>query len=535
MNRPGTLRKIAAVVFVAFALASAGCGDAITAGDSERPWWDGDNGGWPGEEPDEQERPPSEPEPAFVFSAPAASARFVWIANETRGTVARVGFDTGALRISTSRVGARPGALVASRNEDMALVLNEGSDSVSIVRVSEAGEDTVEFVEGIPGANRLVMDESGEFAAIWFDAREQESGDPFGPLAEVGLLRLDRTPAELHVLSVGVGIQDARFRDAGGELLVFTDEGVSRVDAPTVTSDRFIPPVRVAAEGEELLFGDDREFVVSSSGASVMVRNPDDPVLRVVDLRTEAIAELVFDAPLTDVDAIPGAGQAVALDGSDTVWLFDTAAFELGERVERTGIALDGLGARFATVSPDGEVMAISGGVGELWLALVSLDGDVRVFNLRKGVRTVSFSPDSRSVVVIHNKLPGEPVAGEPEADLLAKSWAYSVVDVESGATKLVRTEAEPTQAVADDATRSLFLRVVSEPRGIHHVEWFDLESFDSRRIEFNGVPDAIGLIPGVHTLYVSQTHDLGRIALLDIITGELREITGYELNALIE
>jgi hypothetical protein len=63
----------------------------------------------------------------------------------------------------------------------------------------------------------------------------------------------------------------------------------------------------------------------------------------------------------------------------------------------------------------------------------------------------------------------------------------------------------------------------------------FNFDSLIHEEIELKSNAEDLGVLPGRPTVYISQTHDLGRISFYDTDSGEVQTITGFELNAAIE
>jgi len=77
------------------------------------------------------------------FQPPVGSENYVFVVNTTLGTVAKI--DPGALsniEVSSIPVGTRPTILYTIPGSDTAVVLNEGSKSISVI-VASPGQDVV--------------------------------------------------------------------------------------------------------------------------------------------------------------------------------------------------------------------------------------------------------------------------------------------------------------------------------------------------------------------------------------------------------
>ena len=489
-----------------------------------------DSGGRPVDPPDFENE-------AFELGTPTASLNFVWIANTTRGTVAKVAVRAGAISIETLRVGADPRSIVATPDDDLALVLNYDSDTLSIIRADVAPDSDEAFtVDILPRSNRVALAPNADAAFVWYDNRSAEEDDAPGELSTLSFVSLD-DPPEVAQLSVGFNIREVVFSADGAEAFVVTDDGISRVVMADVAGDGFVPPYPVAFPGEDIRVGADREIVVAEAYNLGLVRIGERATLRLVDLEGDALRDLDLPARATDVDVVPGTPFAlVSTRGTDALGVFDMAEFRADAIAPLSWIELGAQPGGQTVVSEDGQrVLAFSAVENSPLVSIVDLQTrGVQTINLRKGVLSAALSPDGRTAVVYHSKAPGTPVAGEPEDEILAKSYAFSIVNMDTGNSKLVRTNAQPGELVFSESGDQAFILIADDQTGVSELEWVDLRTFATTRIDFAELPQHVGLVPGTGMVFISQFHDLGRIAFLDLESGEIREVTGFELNSLI-
>lgn len=476
---------------------------------------------------------------AFDLTTPTASANFVWIANTTRGTLAKVAVTDGAIRISTVRVGAEPTVIVTDPNDDLALVLNRGSATVSVVRAGVAGEDdTVQTVDVVENANRLSLSPDAAVAFAWYDNRAAELGDAPGSLTELSAIMTADGDGRVFQISVGLNVREVRYSSDGSEAFILSDDGVSRLRLDTLDGDRFVPPIAIAEPGEDIPLSEGREILVADAVDLALVRIGDRSALRLVDLVGGDVRDLDLPEPPTDIDLVPGSSFAIlSMRDREEIGILDMDAFRDGELAPIDWLELEGQPAGQTVLSPAGDdLLVFSAAADSERLSIVDLvTSEVRTLNLRKGVRGAVISPDGRSAIVYHSKEPGEPIAGEPEEDIIAKSHAFSAIAIDTGITKLVRTDAQPGEMTFDLDGGNAFILAADEATGTRALEWVDLRTFRSTHFEFDRTPEHVGVVPGAGLIYVSQIHDLGRIAFIDVATGEVREITGFELNGLID
>ena len=527
----GTRRIVRAVAALLLMAGLGACGDRLIYDDfeGEAPQVDA-----PGADGEGRQEPPPASAP-LTLTAPAASPSFVFVANTTRGTLAKIALDGAAIRIATLRVGASPTRVLASVSEDIALVLNEGNDSVSVVEAAPIGlDDRVRTVEVIPGCNALALSPSGETAFAWYDNRVASTTRALGSVSEVSVFRVAEETERAWQVSVGIGIREVLFSDDGERAYIVTEEGVSTLVLDDLSGDTFVPPVALRPADEPAPAFDTIEVVLERTRDLAVVRLPFRAIARVVDLASGAIVDTPLPAVPTSVDVVAAGGVAVfGFAASDSFGVLD-----LGVSGEDALSIVDvGFQPDRVAVSPDGQrALAFSAALDATEIAVVSLRSTaVRRILVRKGVQSVAFSPAGDLVILQHTKAPGEPVAGEPEDAIIQKSHAISVVSLESGLAKLVRLEASASQVAFALDEGVAFVLSTDVDRAIHNVVRIDLSSLRTETIRFDRVPENIGVVPGAGTLFVSQAHPLGRIAFVDVTTGALREVTGFELNGLID
>lgn len=531
-----TLRLLLVLSVVAFAaLACSAHEDASGAEFDDWPGGNGDNSPPPN---DEVPPPPLENE-AFDLSRPTASANFVFVANRTRGTLAKIAIDVRAIRISSVRVGADPRLIATHAPTDMAVVLNEGSSSVTVVHAAPIGQDDVAFtIDVTKHANRLALSPDGRVGFAWYDNRLAEPGDRPGSLTEVTAFHTSNEDGRSFQLSVGVNVREVEFSNDGSRAYILSDDGISEVALESINEDRFFPPVRIAGRGEDIPLGKDREILVAEASDLALVRIGERASIRMVDLRDGNVRDLGLPGIPSDVDLVAGTSTVlVSLRDSEQLGILDLDEFGTGELSPIDWLDLEGQPVGQTVLAPEGDRLLVFSAVADSErisvVDLTTLEADT--YNLRKGVRGAIIAPDGRTAVVYHSKAAGEPVAGEPEEEIIAKSYGFTAIDLDRGLTKLILTDANPGEMTFDSEGNQAFVLTVDRSRGTHAMEWIDLRSFRTERFEFDRAPEHVGVVPGTGMVFVSQVHDLGRIAFIDLETAEMREVTGFELNGLID
>ncbi|MCB9534068.1 MAG: hypothetical protein H6698_07065 [Myxococcales bacterium] len=530
MNRQ-ILRAVAGcagALAAAVALLGSGCSDALTSLDSA--WWPDDGGSGT------DDRGPQEPAvpvtPALLLSAPAASRSFVFVANELRGTVAKIQLDLAAVRIEPIRVGAGPTLIVTSPESDVAVVLNEAGGNVTVIDASVPGDVTTRTVDTLDGVDHLSLSPDGGYAIAWRGYAPGSSAAQL--LAEVSLVDVDGDAAVAPVVSVGTGVADVAYDATSENAYVVSLDGVSRVPLAAATSDTFAPPLAVWPSSERPRVGEPARVVVMAEARIAAAWSTTSDRLFLRDLDGGDVVEV----ELGEGNGVGADGQLAVLDASGTLvaaapeasaitWVDAGAAL----RGEDGAVSAVDIGASVTqlVVSRDGALVAAFAH-GDALLHLIDSDTrEVRHVDLRKGIDHIVFADDGADLAVSHTKGEGEPEAGSPADELLDRIYAATIVDLESDRTKLVQLASYATE-VAFSPTAALLL-----VPGASELVRVDREALSADTTRFARPVEHVGVVPGVGAAYVSQVHPMGRIAFVDLQTGETREITGFELNALID
>ena len=309
-------------LFVTALAAASGCSsdfeDSESAGGSASgdPSADRDNNGGgetPEPGPDDGEYVP-EVEERFEFQAPRSSQNFIFVANSTLDSVSKINAST--LEIISVETGDRPTLIDTHRGENLAVVLNEGSNELTIIR---AGDNDDDYVRNVPipvGMNQLALTPGGDYALAWFDFGRAERDAEFRldevapPFQDVALVDLTEGEEKMHNLTVGFQVLEVEFDADGHRAFVITRTGVSVVDLATIDGDRAIPPVAVTdGEPDDET---DREVEITSDGQFAFVRSAGLEGINVVDLVEGEVNLVALNDVPTDLDIVPGTHRATS-------------------------------------------------------------------------------------------------------------------------------------------------------------------------------------------------------------------------------
>jgi hypothetical protein len=172
--------------------------------------------------------PPAETEERREFEAPRAGARFVYVANSRRDTVAII--DSMGLGIRTVAVGDTPSYLATAPGKDVALVINTGTRDVNVLRTDAAASTAVSRVPIAAGLNRLSVAPDGGHAMAWYDSKLTGAGAgraAAGSFQDVSLITLAPGADAAVGMTVGFRPTDVVFANDGRSAFVITEDGIS--------------------------------------------------------------------------------------------------------------------------------------------------------------------------------------------------------------------------------------------------------------------------------------------------------------------
>lgn len=521
------MKRIDGLLLVPLMLALAGCAADEAAGDfAERPGGEdagigggaGGTGGGGGELPPEREQ-------RVPFSQPAAGRAYVWVASPSTDSVVRIHAET--LAIGTIEVGDEPTEVRTLPDQDVAVVLNRGSDELAVV----AAGDEVTFHALPHHFNALTLDPTGRYAFAWFDLERARTGEDASAIQDVAVLDLESGALR----SVAIGFRPREVAFADGRAYFVTEDGLSVVDPATRAS--IAPAIPLAPDA---LDQGGREVAVTPDGAYAVSRGPGEPGVAIVALAEGEPRVVPLGAQPTDLDLLPDGRTALvmlrdaerlalvpletAVEDPDTITFVDFPGRLLGSAAVAPGGEVAVL---YTTITAEGEATQVG---------LLDLQSTQIVYRpLRKGIAAVAVDPAGEAALVLHTKAPGEPDPAAGEDIFIARSHGYSLLDLRTTYAKL-RTTPAPIVAVAfDPAARRALLAVSNPDRRVAELQRVDLDGFEVAVHPLGSPPETVGVLPAVERAFVTQTHPEGRISFLDLDDGRLETVSGYTLNGRIE
>lgn len=494
--------------------------------------------------------PPPEEEVDFDLRTPEAGATFLYIPSAALDALIVV--DARTLEVHLVDVGLVPTLVRALPADDGAVVLNEGSSDVSIVRPRPVGSPPritfeVETFPVLAGSNRLVVSPDGAVAFTFHVA----SSASFGSLQDVTAVHLGPPPANAdRVINLAVGLRptDVRFADQGRLALILCEDGLSGIRLADLLGDTFLPPVPTSPD--RFRKQTDRELVTTPDGRHAIVRDLDTTAISLVDLQTGALTQLPLPDYASDLDlssdgktlivpmrtrqqvariTIPDAFTWSPPPPDPTPEEEEPVEEELAPQNPFVLLSLTGAPFGSAVLTADERhalLYTTTPGVASVGrLDLTS--GGVVIQPLPKELEAVIPSPDARMAALIHRRSSG---TGD-----LANRPAYSLLDLASGYSKLVVT-VNPVTTVTFTQDASELFALLPDPLGASHV--VDRVKTRSFAVTSYPVPDRpifVGAMPSLTKVAVALDNPTGWITFIDTQTGATLQLNSFELNGFIE
>ena len=481
--------------------------------------------------------PAAEQELEFDFKAPQASQNYVYIAATERDSLVRI--DARTLDIRLIPVGGRPTRVATLPGTDVALVINSGTSDVSVV-TSTATSDSVKTVDVVPHVNRIVVAPSGRYAIVYYDRSAAEPTDPVGDFQTLSVLDIQGDSPKSIRVSVGFRPSSVVFHETLPVAYIVTDDGVSILDLDKAKEGTITPVVPLsddAMEDPSL-----REVLIPPTGTYALVRSLGRADLTVVDLASGQLSRTALDGIPTDVDLIPHQNKALLILREQALaCIVDLEGLLALDSDAVKVLTIEGTGAGAAVVSPTGERAVLYTTTGTVKsVAVMDLAGEDyswEVFPVQKNVKGVDISFGGSRALVLHEREGASPGASGVD-QTIAQSHGFSLFDLDSGFRKLIMTDNHWSSHlfVAGQGQEDRLFVLTPDPKEINHfVQVVDLSTFISEPVRLSSQPTSMVHVPVSGKVAVAQDHDNGRISFVDVVTGQVYSVTGYELNGLIQ
>ncbi|MFN3198902.1 MAG: YncE family protein [Bradymonadia bacterium] len=468
------------------------------------------------------------------FSPPSIADGRVWITSPSQDTTIYV--DATTLEIGLVEVGRRPTQVEARPEGRGAVVLNEGSDELSIITLEDE-EISVSHLALDGRYNRLSISPSGEHVICWFEV-EPELPEAPSTLQSVQVVALET--GDVHQVAIGFKPSQVEFDRVNQQALVINEDGLSvfpltpmdedgnPLSGPQVARNLPTAPSSVAIGPREVYLTPDRRQALSlgagESGISVL------------DIESGQLTWVELETVPTDLDLDPKGRWALVTLGE----LGQVARVPLDD-LEAVQVADAGGSFNAASIGPEGlfavlfeagastpEIGVMSVGVDDL-----SEEGVVVTRRLRKRVAGVAVAPKGDVAFIRHVAEPPSMTGEPPTADeALAQSHGWSLLKMSSLYSKLHTTPSLPLGPIFDEEGERVLVMLSDEAEGVRRLQVAGLEAFDLVDVPLGAAPEATGVIPEAGRAFVTLSDPVGRISFFDFETGRVSTVGGYVLNS---
>jgi len=428
---------------------------------------------------------PPEEELESSFLSPVATGRFVWVANPTSGRVAFIDATTLEVRLVEAGNGPSLLAPLPADGVDRAIVLNTLSLDATILTASDSSLEA----QSLPvpsGGNAWAISPSGRFAVAWTDARKQKDPDPLDGFQDLTVLDLQKGTSS--PLAVGYRPVAVSFAEDESRAFVVTQDGVAVValsEASVV--EKNLPLTDTPQKGAST-----RDVAITPDGSLALVRLEGATAVTIVKLADGTRSQVELGGVVTDLDLSPDGKVAVAVvreKGKIALLRVPDIGDDAQAFSELVVGSSDNVVGSAALAEESSVAFLYSNAASNPLLTVVDLGADkpeARGLLLRAPVGAVFPTRDAASALVVHTK--------GPEGSKTSYKSALSVVRVASELPAKILGLESPVVSVA---------------------------------VSIEG-----GIGEGAGRGYVAQKHPEGRLSFIDLESGEVRTITGFELAA---
>jgi DNA-binding beta-propeller fold protein YncE len=464
---------------------------------------------------------------------PASGKFYVYVAVPSQDMVAKIHSATQRVR-SIKIPGKDPGALRTIPGQDVAVVLARQSAKAVVIRSRSDGGDDLVALTTATDLNSLTIAPDGKHAVAFYDVARSEGKTPANQsFQEVTVLDLTAGQEKSVNLSVGFRPSDVVFSADSKWAYVITEQGVSTVELAKAVKPAIAPTIPLVKD--PTTEGKLEEVIVTPDGKHALARRKGLGGIRVVELDTKTITDLDLGGDATDLDLTKdGTLAIVTLRDVGEVALVDIPA-DLADPTQIEKLSTGGYQAGQSELSLDGKrAFLFTNATNQEVLLIADLTTrKLSVNPLKKAIRSVVGSPDGEVALVLHNKLPGTPSEEDDFETFIDKSHGYSLLKVGTGYDKLVLTPTDPGQVAFAPDSASAYLLLNDLQQGIRAVEAIDLQAFQVDDVTLGSPPAALGVISATKTVYVAQSHPLGRVTFIAMDKDHgTKTVTGFELNS---
>ncbi len=463
------------------------------------------------------------PQPVnYLLTSPAATNQYVFVANTTNNTVAKINKTT--LFITSIPVGLMPAIVDVTPDNQTAAVFNSGDYSVSLIDIST---DTVTTLPVDIYDNSMVLSPSGNVAITYFDPSKSLnlSANPTRNFNEIGIVSIpDKTSTLINVSFLP---RTVVFTDDGSKAVVVTTSQIGVIDLKSggyaVTRYQLVNPLLQQIIPSSLKLTPDGRYAITA------VQNSSNVVIQ--DIINGSQTVLALGPTVTDVALTTDGTRAIAVNAGNgslsyiTLSTFSVTTQYTGLDINHIAISNDGTDALLYTSNPTTTTAA-----GETVYVLSLTASSIQSYPVVKGVSSVIMAPFTTtgisSAIIVHNGPGGS--STDPVKQFFYNNYAVTMFQMATGLETPVALVSAPTMfATSNDG---MYGYAMMPDTGA--IAILNLITQISTGIYVPSTPTFIGVMPGMHTAYIGETYPLGRLSFIEPDQNmNVSTITGFELG----
>jgi DNA-binding beta-propeller fold protein YncE len=475
---------------------------------------------------------PPEKEVESSYEYPAATGRYVWVANPLSGRVAYI--DGTSLEVRTTQAGNGPTwlAAVPDPNIDTAIVINVLSSNATLLRADADGNIDTRELKVAQGNDSWAIEATGKYAIAWTDYRKNKAPPVSQGFQDVAVLKLSTGQEASTRLSVGYRPVAISFSSDASHAYAVTQDGISVIDlqaagGPTSTK-------LVALSDDPLEDPGSRDVAVTPDGKYALVRRDGSAKITVVTLDDGTRTEVVLPGPATDLDLSPDGSRAIAVvrDTSQAVILSLPSIATTPDQFKTVSVDNAIIGSVSMAAAADVALLYTNASdqqrISRLDYALPS--PTVTTLKLHAPVLGVLLARDGSGAIVLHDQIQGDPDSGTAGS---TAPGAFSVLRMDTQLpAKLQSMQGQPVGITI--STSGAYALLAESQDGLKNYGAYLVRMATQQvdRYELGSPPISVGVLGAANRGFIAQKHPEGRVTFLDLDTGKARTLTGFELGA---
>jgi hypothetical protein len=468
-----------------------------------------------------------------AFDTPAATGSVVWSANAISGRVTAIVAAT--LDRVTANAGNGPANVVAIPGAtDTAAVLNELSNDATILRYASR-RITTETVRTHETANAWAVAPTGPYAIAWTDASRLPTAAITQGFQELDVITTT-SPAKGTRLAVGYRPFAIAFDASGANAVVASRDGLTLIACNAAGGPRVLRHVPVAVANRTGTSAP-YEFALTPNGRFAVVRVLGEKTFDILALDGGEKRSFTLAGPITDIDLSADGSQVYAVvarpiatdgDAGQPKSAFYTLPVDATAGTTPTKVELPLTDLASTSVSANGTTAVFyTNGIDLSRVVVMGLVGapTFRTVELYAPVLAVFPAPNGDHALALH-----KPVTASSLAQPIG---AFSLVPLKSELpSRIIATPGRVSAVATSPASDRFVVLERSDERAAYAMHVAEVPVLTAKRYELASPPTAVGLVPAAQRAFAAQVHPQGRISFVDLPTGLLHTLTGFELGA---